>query len=105
MRHGCFICDPDGISKQHYHRQGTHFKESFEYAEKAVELDDMNSSAHKWYGISLNSYSGLQGTKKTIQSAFVIKEHWERAKELAPNVSISFFICMLKLDLNHCLSF
>ncbi|XP_027539158.1 regulator of microtubule dynamics protein 1 [Neopelma chrysocephalum] len=58
--------------------------DSFEYAKKALEKNESNSAAHKWYGICLSDVGDYEGIKTKIGNAIVIKEHFQRAIELNP---------------------
>ncbi|XP_061851537.1 regulator of microtubule dynamics protein 1 isoform X2 [Colius striatus] len=58
--------------------------EAFEYAKKALEKNESNSAAHKWYGICLSDVGDFEGIKTKIGNAFIIKDHFERAIELNP---------------------
>lgn len=56
--------------------------DSLEYAKRALEKNEANSAAHKWYAICLSDVGDYEGIKVKIGNAFVIKEHFERAIEL-----------------------
>ncbi|KAJ7410788.1 hypothetical protein WISP_106136 [Willisornis vidua] len=58
--------------------------DSLEYAKKALEKNESNSAAHKWYGICLSDVGDYEGIKTKIGNAIVIKEHFQRAIELNP---------------------
>ncbi|KAM6281873.1 regulator of microtubule dynamics protein 1 isoform 4-T6 [Porphyrio hochstetteri] len=58
--------------------------ESLEYAKKALEKNESNFAAHKWYGICLSDVGDFEGIKTKIGNAFIIKEHFKRAIELNP---------------------
>ncbi|KAM9387175.1 regulator of microtubule dynamics protein 1 [Phaethornis superciliosus] len=58
--------------------------EAFECAKKALEKNESNSAAHKWYGICLSDVGDFEGIKTKIGNAIVIKEHFQRAIELNP---------------------
>ncbi|XP_020902706.1 regulator of microtubule dynamics protein 1 [Exaiptasia diaphana] len=57
----------------------------YEFAKKAVELDDKNFACHKWLGIMLSNVGDFEATKVKIQNAYKIKEHFEKSIELSPN--------------------
>lgn len=59
--------------------------DSAEHDEKGMSLGPKSAHAHKWYAIILSDLSGLQGTKDSIRSAFVIKDHFDKAAELNPD--------------------
>ncbi|NXU17172.1 RMD1 protein, partial [Pardalotus punctatus] len=58
--------------------------DSLEYAKKALEKNESNFAAHKWYGICLSDVGDYEGIKTKIGNAVVIKEHFQRAVELNP---------------------
>ncbi|KAM6088936.1 regulator of microtubule dynamics protein 1 [Chlamydotis macqueenii] len=58
--------------------------EALEYAKKALEKNESNFAAHKWYGICLSDVGDFEGIKTKIGNAVVIKEHFQRAIELNP---------------------
>ncbi|XP_056186229.1 regulator of microtubule dynamics protein 1 [Falco biarmicus] len=58
--------------------------EALECAKKALEKNESNFAAHKWYGICLSDVGDFEGIKTKIGNAIVIKEHFQRAIELNP---------------------
>ncbi|XP_026698857.1 regulator of microtubule dynamics protein 1 isoform X2 [Athene cunicularia] len=58
--------------------------EALEYAKKALEKNESNFAAHKWYAICLSDVGDFEGIKTKIGNAIVIKEHFQRAIELNP---------------------
>ncbi|NXS09117.1 RMD1 protein, partial [Neodrepanis coruscans] len=58
--------------------------DSLEYAKKALEKNESNFAAHKWYGICLSDVGDYEGIKTKIGNAIVIKDHFQRAIELNP---------------------
>ncbi|XP_040979095.1 regulator of microtubule dynamics protein 1 isoform X3 [Aquila chrysaetos chrysaetos] len=58
--------------------------EALAYAKKALEKNESNFAAHKWYGICLSDVGDFEGIKTKIGNAIVIKEHFQRAIELNP---------------------
>nr|XP_054505404.1 regulator of microtubule dynamics protein 1 isoform X4 [Agelaius phoeniceus] len=58
--------------------------DSLEYAKKALEKNESNFAAHKWYGICLSDVGDYEGIKTKIGNAIIIKEHFQRAVELNP---------------------
>ncbi|XP_075561065.1 regulator of microtubule dynamics protein 1 isoform X6 [Pelecanus crispus] len=58
--------------------------EALEYAKKALEKNESNFAAHKWYAICLSDVGDFEGIKTKIGNAVVIKEHFQRAIELNP---------------------
>ncbi|XP_048794674.1 regulator of microtubule dynamics protein 1 [Lagopus muta] len=63
--------------------------DSLEYAKRALEKNEANSAAHKWYAICLSDVGDYEGIKVKIGNAFIIKEHFERAFELNPKDATS----------------
>ncbi|OXB75857.1 UNVERIFIED_CONTAM: hypothetical protein H355_016612 [Colinus virginianus] len=66
--------------------------DSHEYAKKALEKNESNSAAHKWYAICLSDVGDYEGIKVKIGNAFVIKEHFQRAIELNPKDATSIHL-------------
>ncbi|KAM8881360.1 regulator of microtubule dynamics protein 1 isoform 1-T1 [Synchiropus picturatus] len=66
--------------------------EGFQYAKKALEMDDKCWAAHKWYGVCLSDIGEYEGIKVKLGNAYIIKEHLERAVELNPKDATSLYI-------------
>uniref|UniRef100_A0A8C4HJA3 Regulator of microtubule dynamics protein 1 n=1 Tax=Dicentrarchus labrax TaxID=13489 RepID=A0A8C4HJA3_DICLA len=66
--------------------------EAFEYAKKALEKDDENFSAHKWYAVCLSDVGDYEGVKVKIGNSYIIREHLERAIKLNPSDATSLHI-------------
>ena len=62
-----------------------HILEGFEYAENALEIDDNNWGAHKWYGIMIGRKGEIEGIKQKIKNAYEVSDHVLRSIELNPN--------------------
>lgn len=58
--------------------------EGYEYAKRALELDDTNSEVHKWFAISVGSRGEFIGTKEKIEDGVTFKEHVDTALKLHP---------------------
>ncbi|XP_041375817.1 regulator of microtubule dynamics protein 1-like isoform X3 [Gigantopelta aegis] len=58
--------------------------EAFDLAQKALTLDENNSSCHKWYAILLDYKGEYEGTKFRISHSYEMKEHFLKAMELNP---------------------
>ncbi|NXY85775.1 RMD1 protein, partial [Alcedo cyanopectus] len=58
--------------------------EALDSAKRALEKNEANFAAHKWYGICLSDVGDFEGIKTKIGNAVVIKEHFQRAVELNP---------------------
>lgn len=43
----------------------------------------------QWYAILLDIVGGYEGTKKRIENAYVVKEHFQKANELNPEDATS----------------
>lgn len=54
-------------------------------AEKAIELDKNNSSAHKWYAIILGSITSYESMQNQILLGFKYKDHIKQAIDLDRN--------------------
>ncbi|XP_059140749.1 regulator of microtubule dynamics protein 1-like [Physella acuta] len=77
--------------------------EAWGYIEKALQLDDTNFACHKWYGILLDYTAEYEGTKKRIENAFKVKEHFQKAIDLNPNDATTLYClgywCFLFADM------
>ncbi|NWJ09859.1 RMD1 protein, partial [Crypturellus undulatus] len=66
--------------------------EALEYAKQALEKNESNFAAHKWYAICISDVGDYEGIKAKIANAFVIKEHFQRAIELNPKDATSIHL-------------
>jgi len=64
-------------------------QEAVQSGERALDLDQRNSEAHKWYAISLGSRGEFQGVKEKILDGFEFKKHIDTAAELNPSDHIT----------------
>jgi regulator of microtubule dynamics protein 3 len=53
-------------------------------ANDALQIDEKNSNAHKWFAIALGSTNDYESVKVKIQNGYDFKIHIERAIELNP---------------------
>ena len=51
--------------------------ESFEFAKRALNVDQENFGSHKWFAITIGDIGDYEGTKTKIKNSFLIKEHYE----------------------------
>ena len=58
-----------------------HLRDGLEYATRALEAAPELGAAHKWYAILLGTRPGSTADK--IKSSFAVKQHFDRAAELA----------------------
>lgn len=58
--------------------------ESQDFAKKALEINELCSAAHKWYGICLSDVGDYEGMKVKIGNAYIIRDHFQRAIQLNP---------------------
>ncbi|XP_073535640.1 regulator of microtubule dynamics protein 1 [Phyllobates terribilis] len=58
--------------------------ESRDFAQKALEINESCSPAHKWYAICLSEVGDYEGIKVKIGNAYIIRDHFQRAIELNP---------------------
>lgn len=63
--------------------------EAFEYAKRALQVNENNFACHKWYAVLLDYTGEYEGTKARISNAFSVKKHFLRAIELNPNDATS----------------
>uniref|UniRef100_A0A336MV80 Regulator of microtubule dynamics protein 1 n=1 Tax=Culicoides sonorensis TaxID=179676 RepID=A0A336MV80_CULSO len=66
--------------------------EAFNYAKRALELNENHFAAHKWYAVLLDTKSGLEGTKQRVQSLENFQKHLQRALELNPQDATTWYI-------------
>ncbi|XP_066990984.2 regulator of microtubule dynamics protein 2 [Anabrus simplex] len=71
-------CNENLEKKKEYVLQGCSF------AQQALELDDRNSEAHKWFAVLVGSRGEFMGIKGRIEDGFVFKQHVDRALTLHP---------------------
>ncbi|XP_068093721.1 regulator of microtubule dynamics protein 1 [Hyperolius riggenbachi] len=58
--------------------------ESRDIAQKALDINESCSPAHKWFGICLSGVGDFEGIKVKIGNAYTIRDHFQRAVELNP---------------------
>jgi len=63
--------------------------EAFSYAEKAVKLNSNSAHCHRWYGALLHFTTEGIGLKHKIQTAYTVREHFDKALEIDPDDAIS----------------
>ena len=51
--------------------------EAFESSRRALELDEQNFAAHKWYAITIGDVGDYEGVRVKISNAYVIRDHLE----------------------------
>ncbi|XP_075861298.1 regulator of microtubule dynamics protein 1 [Microcebus murinus] len=66
--------------------------EALEYAKRALEKNESNYAAHKWYAICISDVGDYEGIKVKIANAYIIKEHFEKAIELNPKDATSIHL-------------
>nr|XP_026691043.1 regulator of microtubule dynamics protein 1 [Ciona intestinalis] len=59
--------------------------EAFNASKEALDVDESDFAAHKWYAITIGDVGDYEGTKVKISNAFLIRDHLERATELNPS--------------------
>lgn len=65
--------------------------EGFELSKKAIEKDDNNWAAHKWYAIMLGDFTEISGSQHQLKASSKIREHMEKAAELNPEDATTFY--------------
>lgn len=58
--------------------------EAVDFGAKALDIDDHNAEAHKWFAIVIGSRGEYLGIKEKILDGFEFKKHIDRAAELSP---------------------
>lgn len=64
----------------------------FDYAKRALEMDDSRAESHKWYGILIGRVGELEGTKQKILNSYDVKDHTLKAIELDPQDDGNFHV-------------
>ncbi|XP_054716619.1 regulator of microtubule dynamics protein 1-like [Uloborus diversus] len=67
-------------------------EESLSLVDRALELDETCWAAHKWRAILLDYVWRFKSTKGRIIHSFDVKKHMERAIELNPKDSTSYYL-------------
>ena len=62
----------------------TNIYTGFDYARRALEIDDNSAKAHKWYGILIGRVGEIEGTEQKIKNSYKVSEHTLKAIELDP---------------------
>ncbi|XP_033754536.1 regulator of microtubule dynamics protein 1-like [Pecten maximus] len=83
-------CDMSKMTKNII-RKKEYMYEGFEVVKKALKLNDNNFACHKWFAILLDKTAEFEGTKKRIENAYLVKEHFVRAVELNPKDATSMY--------------
>ncbi|KAK7792371.1 hypothetical protein R5R35_007724 [Gryllus longicercus] len=68
-------------------RRREHILQGCAYAQKALELNDSNSEAHKWYAITVGSRGEFTGIREKISDGNIFKQHVDKALAISPNDS------------------
>ncbi|XP_075069851.1 regulator of microtubule dynamics protein 1 [Mixophyes fleayi] len=66
--------------------------ESYNFAKKAMEINESCSAAHKWLAISLSDVGDYEGIKVKVGNAYHIKDHFQRAIQLNPKDATSIHL-------------
>ncbi len=64
----------------------------FDYAKRALEMDENRAESHKWYGILIGRVGELEGTKQKILNSYDVKDHTLKAIELDPEDDGNFHV-------------
>ncbi|KAJ9578255.1 hypothetical protein L9F63_005525, partial [Diploptera punctata] len=59
--------------------------QGFQYAQRALELDESDAEAHKWFAVTVGSRGEFLGTKEKIEDGYVFKNHVDTALKLRPD--------------------
>ena len=60
------------------------YYDGFEYAKKALELDDNNGYVNFWYAAYLGRIGEIEGPKQAILNSYEVKKYGMKAIELSP---------------------
>nr|CAB3244535.1 regulator of microtubule dynamics protein 3 [Phallusia mammillata] len=75
-----------------YDERCLHATTAVEHSKQALELFEESADVHKWYVISLGANTDFVGTKEKIEIGYELKEHIDRALELAPDDPTLYFM-------------
>lgn len=67
-----------------------YYTKAVEYAQKSVQLDESNASAHTWYAAALALKADKTGAKEKVKRAAEIKKELDRALELNPKDDVAW---------------
>ncbi|XP_060063784.1 regulator of microtubule dynamics protein 1-like [Ylistrum balloti] len=84
-------CRDMSLMTKNFTRKKEYMYEGFDYVKKALELNEKNFACHKWYAILLDKTAEYGGTKKRIENAYLVKDHFVRAVELNPKDATSMY--------------
>lgn len=59
--------------------------QGFHYAQRALELDESDAEAHKWFAVTVGSRGEFLGTREKIEDGYVFKQHVDKALALRPD--------------------
>jgi tetratricopeptide (TPR) repeat protein len=76
---------PDAKKKELTH-------EGLQFARNAVKADEKEFSAHKWLGILISDASKFEGYKKQIESAYEIRDEFQKSADLNGKDATSWFL-------------
>ncbi|KAG8197077.1 hypothetical protein JTE90_004344 [Oedothorax gibbosus] len=68
------------------------YEDALQLVDKALEINEGCSAAHKWRAIVLDYVWQCKSTKGRIIHSFDVKKHMERAVELNPQDSTSYYL-------------
>jgi hypothetical protein len=54
------------------------------YAKRALELDESDAEAHKWFAVTVGSRGEFLSTREKIEDGFIFKQHVDTALALQP---------------------
>jgi len=83
-----------------------------QYSQRALELDESDAEAHKWFAVTVGSRGEFLSMREKIEDGFLFKQHLDKALTLRPNdpslhhllgrfkyeVSILYLTCIVKQD-------
>ncbi|PSN49120.1 Regulator of microtubule dynamics protein 3 [Blattella germanica] len=58
--------------------------QGLQYAQRALELDESDAEAHKWFAVTVGSRGEFLGTREKIEDGYVFKDHVDKALKLRP---------------------
>lgn len=79
-------------SIEHSKERLAKLEEAFAYVNRALEINEKSWAAHKWCAILMDYVWRCKSTKGRIIQSFEVKKHMERAIEINPGDSTSYYL-------------
>jgi len=66
--------------------------DGMEVAKRALEFGESHYACNKWYGVLLSQSGPYLGTKVKIANAPIVKQHFEKARDLKPDDATTHYL-------------